>query len=73
MIQETGDTAGKVWNYLDKKGEANIADLLTGVIADATLVYLALGWLAREDKLLIVKKGGCIIYSLKRRGYEEKG
>ena len=73
MIEEIGDTAGKVWHFLNKKGEASIADLLTGVMADAFLIFLALGWLAREDKLLIVKKGGYITYSLKISGYEETG
>ncbi len=69
MIEEIGDTAGKVWNFLNKKGDANIGDLLTGVGADAFLIFLALGWLAREDKLLIVKKEGYISYSLKRIGH----
>ncbi len=69
MIEEIGDTAGKVWNFMNKKGDANIGDLLTGVAADAFLIFLALGWLAREDKLLIVKKEGYISYSLKRIGH----
>ncbi len=69
MIEEIGDTAGKVWNFLNKKGDANIGDLLTGVAADAFLIFLALGWLAREDKLLIFKKEGYISYSLKRIGH----
>jgi hypothetical protein len=65
MIHSIGNTAGKVWEYLNKKGEANIVELLNGVVGDASLIYLALGWLAREDKLRIEMKGHYITYSLK--------
>jgi len=65
MIQVIGETAGKVWQFLNDKGEANIIQLMKGVEADSSLIFQALGWLAREDKLLIEKKGGYITYSLK--------
>jgi hypothetical protein len=65
MIQSIGDTAGKVWEFLNEKGEANIIQLMKGVEADASLILQAIGWLAREDKLYIVKKGGYITYSVK--------
>jgi hypothetical protein len=65
MIQSIGDTAGKVWEFLKEKGEANIIQLMQGVEADAGLILQAIGWLAREDKLRIEKKGQYIIYSLK--------
>jgi Winged helix-turn-helix domain (DUF2582) len=65
MIQSIGDTAGKVWEFLDEKGEANIIQLMQGVEADAGLILQAIGWLAREDKLRIEKKGEYMIYSLK--------
>jgi hypothetical protein len=65
MIQSIGETAGKVWQFLNDKGEANIIQLMKGVEADSSLIFQALGWLAREDKLLIDKKGGYITYSLK--------
>jgi hypothetical protein len=38
---------------------------MQGVEADAGLILQAIGWLAREDKLRIEKKGQYIIYSLK--------
>jgi len=65
MIQSIGDIAGKVWNFLNEKGEANLSQLKKGVKADSNLVLQAIGWLAREDKLLIEKKGRYITYSLK--------
>jgi len=65
MIQSIGDTAGKVWKFLNEKGEANLNQLKKGVKSDPNLVLQAIGWLAREDKLLIEKKGRFITYALK--------
>jgi len=65
MIRSIGETAGKVWQFLNDKGEVNIIQLMKGVEADASLILQAIGWLAREDKLFIVKKGGYITYSAK--------
>ena len=65
MIQSIGETAGKVWEFLNEKGESNIIQLMQGVEADAGLILQAIGWLAREDKIRIEKKGVYVIYSLK--------
>ena len=65
MIQSIGDTAGKVWSYLNEKGEATLSELKMGVKADPNLILEAIGWLAREDKLRIEKKGRYVTYSLK--------
>lgn len=65
MIQSIGDTAGKVWNFLNEKDGANLSQLTKGVKADSNLVLQAIGWLAREEKLLIQKKGRYITYALK--------
>jgi hypothetical protein len=65
MIQSIGDTAGQVWNFLNEKDEANLSQLKKGVKADSNLVLQAIGWLAREEKLIIQKKGRYITYALK--------
>jgi hypothetical protein len=66
MIRAIGETAGKVWRFLDEKGEANLTQLRKGVKADPNLILQGIGWLAREDKLQIGKKGRFITYSLKK-------
>lgn len=66
MSQSIGDTAGKVWDFLNEKGEANLSQLKKGMKADSNLILQAIGWLAREDKLLIEKKGRYITYALKK-------
>ncbi len=65
MIQSIGETAGKVWGFLEEKGEANMRQLRRGIKVDRDLILQAIGWLAREDKLRIEKKGLFITYSLK--------
>jgi len=66
MIHSIGETAGKVWTFLNEKGEATLSQLKKGVKADPTLILQGIGWLARENKLRIEKKGRYITYSLKR-------
>jgi hypothetical protein len=66
MISSIGETAGKVWKFLEEKGEANLSQLRKGVKADPNLIQQAIGWLAREDKLLIEQKGRFVTYILKK-------
>ena len=65
MIHSIGDTAGKIWKFLDSHGEANLNQIKKNVKADPNLVLQAVGWLARENKLLIEKKGRFVTYTLK--------
>ena len=64
MIQPIGETAGKVWRFLNEKGEARLSQIKRGVEADPNLILQAIGWLAREDKLRIQKNGRYVTYSL---------
>jgi hypothetical protein len=51
MKDKIGETAGQVWKILKKKGEVNVAQLPKLLNEKSSLVYQALGWLAREDKI----------------------
>ena len=66
MTHPIGETAGKVWRFLDGKGEATLNQMKKGIKADPNLILQAIGWLAREDKLIIGKKGRFLTYSLKK-------
>lgn len=46
-----GETAGRIWQHLSKSGPTSTKDLPKTVGADRDLVLMALGWLAREEKL----------------------
>jgi hypothetical protein len=53
MTHPIGETAGKVWKFLDEKGEVTLNQMKKGIKADPNLIPQAIGWLAREDKLII--------------------
>jgi hypothetical protein len=65
MIDQIGEIAGKVWMFLKQNGESNLNQLKKGIKADPNLILQAIGWLAREDKILIEKKGRFVTYALK--------
>jgi outer membrane biosynthesis protein TonB len=53
-VEEIGHAAGEVWGALSTgNGGVSLAVLKKSVDAPADLVLLALGWLAREDKVEI--------------------
>lgn len=51
MKDKIGETAGKTWKFLKEKGEVNIAQLPRNLKEKSAVVYQAVGWLAREDKI----------------------
>ncbi len=57
MIDEIGNTAGKIWSYLSKNGEATINKLSQEVGEPERAILMGIGWLAREDKLAFISKG----------------
>ncbi len=65
MIHQVGEIAGKVWMFLKQNGESNLNQLKKGIKADPNVTLQAIGWLAREDKLRIEKKGRFVTYALK--------
>jgi hypothetical protein len=52
-----GELAGRIWRTLDEEGELRIATLKKQVAAPDALVSMALGWLAREDKIEVTPDG----------------
>ncbi len=51
MKEKIIEAAGKTWRTLGEKGELNITQLPKVLKEDEAVVYQALGWLAREDKI----------------------
>jgi hypothetical protein len=64
MKKTIGEMAGKVWKTLGKKGRAEISKLPQIMKQKEEFVYLALGWLAKEDKIDFHKKEGKTLLSL---------
>lgn len=49
--EKIGTDAGKIWQILSEIGKVKIVDLKKISKMDIKDIYLALGWLARENKI----------------------
>ena len=58
------EAAGKTWKTLGEQGEANIDQLSKILKEKEAIVYQALGWLAREDKINYSTKNNKTFVSL---------
>lgn len=54
-----GSNAGKVWRILNEKGELSMFTLCHELGLTFEDVAIAIGWLARENKILLRKKKEC--------------
>jgi hypothetical protein len=59
--------AGIIWRYLDEHGETTLSTLRRTTKLSEGLLLMAIGWLAREEKLGIRKEGRTVKVSLKDR------
>ena len=60
-----GFNAGVVWEALNQNGASNIRNLVKVTSLSREEVYGALGWLGREDKILLDQKGRAMVFSLR--------
>jgi hypothetical protein len=67
MIEEIGAVAGAIWHVLDMNGEMMLAKLKKEVEAEGPLFDWAIGWLAREDKIELMRDKRSIHVWLKGR------
>ena len=64
MKDKIGETAGRIWKVMQKKGEVNVAQLPKMLNEKSAIIYQGLGWLAREDKIDYQIKGAKTFASL---------
>ena len=60
MIGLIGENAGKIWEYLSQNDESTLANLKKELDLKGDSAAFAVGWLAREGKVELVKKGASI-------------
>ncbi len=65
MIDAIGEAAGKIWQFLDKNGEASVNKITTETGLSKNDVQRGIGWLAKEDKLNVQVNGRVETLSLK--------
>ena len=64
-INAIGEDAGRIYEYLNRKGECTLAALKKDLKLTGDNAAYALGWLAREGKLDMRRKGTSLkIYSI---------
>jgi Winged helix-turn-helix domain (DUF2582) len=64
-ITEIGAAAGKLWQYLEKNGPSSVTKATTDTGLGKSEIQRAIGWLAKEDKLITEIKGRIETISLK--------
>ncbi len=64
-ITEIGVAAGKLWQYLENNGSSSVTKATTDTGLGKNDIQRAIGWLAKEDKLVIELKGRIETLSLK--------
>jgi hypothetical protein len=57
MSEEIGTMAGTIWHALEANGEMTLAKLKLELKAGSPLFDWAIGWLAREDKIMLTTEG----------------
>ena len=65
MVIDIGGVAGEIWDLLKDKGELGLSGVASDIHRPKTLVYMSLGWLAREDKITVLKTRKGIRIALK--------
>lgn len=65
LLDQIGTSAGAIYNYLNNNGTTTFSKMKKDLDLKGNFADLGLGWLAREDKVTISKKGTSVNVSLK--------
>lgn len=65
MKETIGNLAGEVYHFLEDSGQASLSDIAENVNGPRSKVNMAIGWLAREEKLIFDDNGRGTTVSLK--------
>ncbi len=65
LIQKVGETAGLIWQSLESQGPQKMTALKKLLKTNDMVLNMALGWLAREDKIEMTAAGRTFLVQLK--------
>lgn len=65
MSDSIGVAAGKIWEYLDKNGATSVSKVTKETGVNKNDAQRAIGWLAKEGKLIFEMEGRTELLSLK--------
>jgi hypothetical protein len=66
VFHTIGETAGEIWSILKAEGALSLSGIVNKTKRPQATVYMAIGWLAREDKLLFSQTKRGMLISIKR-------
>ncbi|UCH51650.1 MAG: winged helix-turn-helix domain-containing protein [Chloroflexota bacterium] len=66
MFYSIGEAAGEIWRILSAKDGLSVSALVRNVKQPQSVVYMGIGWLAREDKLVFTKTKQGVSISIKK-------
>ena len=62
--EKIGENAGKIWQTLNEHGEMSVSQVKKKTTLNDSEANMAIGWLAREDKVTFSRKGKSLNISL---------
>jgi hypothetical protein len=65
VFEVIGETAGEIWQLLNAEGTLSLSAIASRIKQPQTVVYMGIGWLAREDKLEFTKTNRGMSVSLR--------
>jgi len=65
VIFEIGESSGRIWEYLHEHGTATVSEISRSLKMNNGMLHMAIGWLAREDKVVFEGEGKVARLSLK--------
>ncbi|MDD4226846.1 MAG: winged helix-turn-helix domain-containing protein [Mariniphaga sp.] len=65
ITNEIGLNAGKIWTFLNEKGDHSVKDLIKKIKLSTADFYMAVGWLAREGKVNQYEQEGIMMIGLR--------
>ena len=65
MQEEIGIMAGQIWHALESNGEMTVSKLKKELSAVSPLFDWGIGWLAREDKIILTQEKRSTLVGLK--------
>lgn len=64
MMEVIGQSAGQIWEYLNNNGESTLTKMKKDLDLKSNFADLGIGWLAREGKVDVSKKGASTVIKL---------
>jgi len=64
LKRDIGINAGAIWRHLHEKGKLSITELEELTNYKVSLIFLALGWLSRENKISFSDENGNLYVEL---------